>query len=597
MRKTVVVMLEVNDDNDNDDGNNISNGNNVTPDSDSTTVNANANANANNIIDNNNNGSSVTEAIFNFTNSIVGAGCIGLGGAIALSGGIISIVLVLFFAVLTKLSLDLIIRLSIQQNSTTSSLSTTTAAAATAATKTASYEDLAEAGMGYWKGRVLVMACKFSYSFGCLVAYIVVIKDNCGPALRGLLFSKDDDDDNHGGDGVTEWIYQFLSMKSLVTWFVSLVFILPLCLLRDMTPLAFASLISVASMVTIVGIVIYIYFECPDVRTESTGNFYENWIEIRPGVLSNLGTFIFTFVSQHTVHLVFGSLKSPLKTVKNFKIISSISILAAATVSLLVGVFVYITFWQDTKSDIFEIYPQGWMIDTAKLLLCITMVFTFPLPFFTCRELLILVVIHPICGIGRISSGNDDVNVNANDADTGNTTGMEIVEEDDNENDCLTNLQRPLLLPEEAPEPDNTTDTTTLTSTATVTSINADNIDTDINDIDVDDNIHTSTISATPTKNWLLPDDDRQLRLPGHVGITFQLWLIVTALAIAAPNLGDILDLTGCASGTLIAFVIPALLSFYIEGYNHLAMVLFAVGGVIGTVGTFYSINQLVRDL
>jgi amino acid permease len=367
-----------------------------------------------------------------------------------------------------------------------------------------------------------------------------------------------------------------------------LVFILPLCLLRDMTPLAFASLISVASMVTIVGIVIYIYFECPDVRKESTGNFYENWIEIRPGVLSNLGTFIFTFVSQHTVHLVFGSLKPPLKTVKNFKIISSISILAAATVSLLVGVFVYITFWQDTKSDIFEIYPQGWMIDTAKLLLCVTMVFTFPLPFFTCRELLILVVIHPLCGIGRISSGNDDVNVNVNDADTGNNTGIEIVEEDDNdENDCLTNLQRPLLLPEEAPEPDNTTGTTT-------TTINAENIND--NDVDVDDNIHTNT-AATPTKNWLLPDDDRQLRLPGHAGITFTLWLIVTALAIAAPNLGDILDLTGCASGTLIAFVIPALLSFYIEGYNHLAMVIFTVGGVVGTVGTFYSIKQLIRDL
>lgn len=583
-------MLEVNDDvNDNDDGNNISisitdnniNNNDVTPDSDSTTVNA--NANANNIIDNNN-GSSVTEAIFNFTNSIVGAGCIGLGGAIALSGGIISIVLVLFFAVLTKLSLDLLIRLSIQQNSTATASTTT---AAITSTKTASYEDLVEAGMGYWKGRVLVMACKFSYSFGCLVAYIVVIKDNCGPALKGLLFGKDDDD-NHGGDGVTEWIYQFLSLKFLVTWFISLVFILPLCLLRDMTPLAFASLISVASMVTIVGIVIYIYFECPDVRKESTGNFYENWIEIRPGVLSNLGTFIFTFVSQHTVHLVFGSLKPPLKTVKNFKIISSISILAAATVSLLVGVFVYITFWQDTKSDIFEIYPQGWMIDTAKLLLCVTMVFTFPLPFFTCRELLILVVIHPLCGIGRISSGNDDVNVNVNDADTGNNTGIEIVEEDDNdENDCLTNLQRPLLLPEEAPEPDNTTGTTT-------TTINAENIND--NDVDVDDNIHTNT-AATPTKNWLLPDDDRQLRLPGHAGITFTLWLIVTALAIAAPNLGDILDLTGCASGTLIAFVIPALLSFYIEGYNHLAMVIFTVGGVVGTVGTFYSIKQLIRDL
>ena len=109
------------------------------------------------------NGSSVLGAIFNFTNSIVGAGCIGLGGAIASSGGLVSITLVLFFAVLTKVSLDLLIRLSIEHSTST---------------MMASYEDLAEIGMGYWKGRVLVMICKLLYSFGCLVAYVIVIKDN-----------------------------------------------------------------------------------------------------------------------------------------------------------------------------------------------------------------------------------------------------------------------------------------------------------------------------------------------------------------------------------------------------------------------------------
>ena len=57
-------------------------------------------------------GSSLGGAIFNFTNCIVGAGAIGLGGAIAMSGGLISIVLIVFFAIITKFSLDLVIELS-----------------------------------------------------------------------------------------------------------------------------------------------------------------------------------------------------------------------------------------------------------------------------------------------------------------------------------------------------------------------------------------------------------------------------------------------------------------------------------------------------
>lgn len=510
-------------------------------------------------------GSSVPEAVFNFTNSIVGAGCIGLGGAIALSGGLISIALVVFFAILTKLSLDLLIRLSIQQSSTT---------------MTASYEDLAQAGMGYWKGRMLVMTCKLSYSFGCLVAYIIVIKDNCGPALKSLIYGEGDDEDPkdatfmssqvYGGDD-TNWFHWFLSTDSMVTWVVSLACILPLCLLRDMTPLAFGSLISVASMVTIVGIVIYIYFACPDVRQEPTGGFYENWLEIRPGVLSNLGTFIFTFVSQHTVHLVFSSMKPSLRKIEKWKTVSSLSLLAAATVSLLVGVFVYITFWQNTKSDIFQIYPHGWMIDTAKLLLCVTMIFTFPLPFFTCRELLILIVVHPLCGIGQESTASAGQESSSSGDQRDGEQVVDSIESPSNINsDAMDDLERPLL----ADEPSEVDEYANVVSDTAA-----------------------SSSPSTPSKNWLLPDDNRQLRLVGHFCITFLIWLIVTGLAIAAPSLGDILDLVGCASGTLIAFVIPGLLSFYVEGYNHLAMVILTIGGLVGTVGTYYSIKQLVADL
>lgn len=274
-------------------------------------------------------GSSITGATFNFMNAIVGAGAIGLGGAIAASGGLVSILLILFFGVLTKLSLDLVIRLSVETPEAKQS-----------------YEGLCAAGMGP-VGRITVLVCKLFYSFGCLVAYVIVIKDNFAPGLKHLIFGQD-------SPPSIGWFHQLLCQESLFTWIISFGAIFPLCLLRDMTPLARFSVVSVISMASIVGIVIYIYFACPDIA-RPRASFYKDWLQIRPGVLESLGTFVFTFVSQHVVNLVFGSLKPELRTVSNWKTVSSLALLAATTVSLLIGCFVYMTFWEATESDIFQV--------------------------------------------------------------------------------------------------------------------------------------------------------------------------------------------------------------------------------------------------
>jgi amino acid permease len=207
-------------------------------------------------------GSSLADAIFNFTNSIVGAGAIGLGGAIAISGGAISIALILFFGLLTKLSLDLVIRLSI----------TTPGAHG-------SYEDLAQVGLGAW-GRRLVMACKLLYSFGCLVAYIIVVKDNFAHGLKHLLYGNEVTGSSHN----TTYLDSMLQSEAWTTWVLAATVILPLCLLRDMTPLASLSVVSIFSMVVIVVIIIYMFFAHPEIR-QPGGTTYENWFEIRPGVL------------------------------------------------------------------------------------------------------------------------------------------------------------------------------------------------------------------------------------------------------------------------------------------------------------------------
>jgi hypothetical protein len=94
--------------------------------------------------------------------------------------------------------------------------------------------------------------------------------------------------------------------------------------------------------------------------------------------------------------------------------------------------------------------------------------------------------------------------------------------------------------------------------------------------------------------SWLVAD--RQLKLPQHIVVTVTLWAITTTLAIVAPNLGDVLNLVGCATGTVIAFILPALFSFRLNGYSHTALFLLIVGGLVGLVGTVFSTQQLIVD-
>jgi amino acid permease len=184
-----------------------------------------------------------------------------LGGAIADSGGAISIVAIILFAVLAKLSLDMLIRLSVEVEGAHGS-----------------YEQLGQVGFGA-AGKLMVVGSKFLYSFGCLIAYIIVVKDNFGPAARSLIYG------NSAPEGHS-WLYHLLGDDFWMTWILSASVILPLCLLRDMTPLASLSVVSVVSMVGIVGIVIYLFAFNPngEIRHPS-GGVYEDWFEIRPAFL------------------------------------------------------------------------------------------------------------------------------------------------------------------------------------------------------------------------------------------------------------------------------------------------------------------------
>lgn len=62
------------------------------------------------------------------------------------------------------------------------------------------------------------------------------------------------------------------------------------------------------------------------------------------------------------------------------------------TISLLLGFFVYMTFWEDTTSNLFQLYPSSIAVDTCRILLCVSMLLTYPFPFLTVREMIILAI-------------------------------------------------------------------------------------------------------------------------------------------------------------------------------------------------------------
>jgi hypothetical protein len=175
------------------------------------------------------------------------------------------------------------------------------------------------------------------------------------------------------------------------------------------------------------------------------------------------------------------------------------------------------------ETDIFNCYPDILATDLAKLLLSLTMLLTFPLPFFTSREILIVSFLK------------------------GGPKGNDLVE-----------TEEPLIVLERDMGQDN---------------------------------------PENDDSGMLLEGHANQLRRPYHVLWTVGLWMLVVSLAITAPSLGDVLDLVGCASGTLIAFVLPGLFSLQIKGYSTEGAVLLGIGGVVGFIGTIFSLRRLLEDI
>jgi len=297
--------------------------------------------------------SSIPEASFNFINSIVGAGIMGLPFAVNEAGFFMGLIMLVFCGLITDFSVRMLVDTALKVGCT-------------------NYEDLCSLCFGK-PGFYAVSLFMFIFAFGAMVAYIVII-----------------------GDTITAVFLQFIGEGSLLTdrVFVQLLcsvcIILPVSLYKDMSSLSATSLISISSDLLLV-IIICVKtitddassLPPPDVSAHQADQ--DPWAFTHAAYIEAFGAMCFAFVCQHSSFLVYCSLKNP--TNYRWTLTTHVSIGVALTLCVIFSIFGYAKFQTGTKANLLNNFRvDDIAANFCRLLLALTMFFTYPMEFFVCRH-------------------------------------------------------------------------------------------------------------------------------------------------------------------------------------------------------------------
>jgi solute carrier family 38 (sodium-coupled neutral amino acid transporter), member 11 len=226
--------------------------------------------------------SSVITASFNFINSIVGAGIIGIPYAIQRCGFVSGVIMLAYVAYLVYQSVTMLIDCGVKA-------------------KKLDFEELAEHLLGR-SGYYAALVFMFLFAYGAQVAYLVVIGDTI-PVVAALFLPD-----------------SIFANRNITIALMSTIIVLPLCLLKDLSSLSWTSMLSIAADIALVLIVLI----AAPAASASEGIKHGEVTILNSSIFVGIGTMSFAFVCQHNSFIVFRTLKE--KTSKNWEKVAKGSI-------------------------------------------------------------------------------------------------------------------------------------------------------------------------------------------------------------------------------------------------------------------------------
>ncbi|XP_068132696.1 sodium-coupled neutral amino acid transporter 4 [Hyperolius riggenbachi] len=333
-------------------------------------------------------------SVFNLGNAIMGSGILGLSYAMANTGIIMFVILLLAVAILSLYSVHLLLKTSKEGGSLI-------------------YEKLGEKAFG-WPGKVAAFISITMQNIGAMSSYLFIVKYELPEVIKTFMRME-----NSG-----EW---YLNGNYLVI-IVSLAIILPLSLLKNLGYLGYTSGFSLTCMVFFVSVVIYkkTQIPCPlPLLDHHAGNLTSNssyhlqplmiqnytmdagmnfMIDYNQGETTGLNEpkesshssgveyeahtddkckpkyfvfnsqtayavpiLAFAFVAHPEVLPIYSELKS--RSRRKMQNVSNISITAMLVMYLFAALFGYLTFYGEVQDELLHTYTKVYKFDT--LLLCV----------------------------------------------------------------------------------------------------------------------------------------------------------------------------------------------------------------------------------
>uniref|UniRef100_A0A671TAV9 Sodium-coupled neutral amino acid transporter 4-like n=1 Tax=Sinocyclocheilus anshuiensis TaxID=1608454 RepID=A0A671TAV9_9TELE len=287
-------------------------------------------------------------SVFNLSNAIMGSGILGLSFAMANTGIILFVILLLGVAILSLYSVHLLLVTAKEGGSLI-------------------YEKLGERAFG-WPGKMAAFGSITLQNIGAMSSYLFIVKYELPEVIRAFL---------------GEW---YLNGNYAVV-LVSIGIILPLSLLKNLGYLGYTSGFSLSCMVFFLGVLIYkkTILPCPlPFFYQHESNMSVNGSEAlslyslqNASALTAFAVCVFqtaytvpilafAFVCHPEVLPIYSELRD--RSRRKMQTVSNLSILAMLVMYLLSALFGYLTFYDHVEAELLHTFTKVYKFDTMLLL-------------------------------------------------------------------------------------------------------------------------------------------------------------------------------------------------------------------------------------
>jgi len=295
--------------------------------------------------------SSMPSSVFNLTNTIIGAGVLSLPAAFGISGLLLGIFLLLLIFCLSILSVIFLVKVTKHAGGAGSS-----------------YREIAGLCFGK-KGMIISDICLFLSCFGALCFYLDIISDLIVPL-------------------VTYWTGREAEVdrqRDLVLAIVSVI-LMPIISIRSLHHFRYSSFFSLLAVIYLMFVVVFRSTESLSDRNidwRCTETSCLSWANFTLDLFGAIPIITFAFTCQMNIFPIFEELLHP--TPKRMTGVSVWSLSIAAVSYLIVGVFGYMTFFDDVDGNILLNYEiDDPVVIAGRIGLGLAIFFSYPLIAHSC---------------------------------------------------------------------------------------------------------------------------------------------------------------------------------------------------------------------